>query len=107
MPALLHRQALEPPLVQRPGAAGAVGGVITLGVRHRQPADELRQRVVLVRSKHQVPVVGHDDPSQHVRRRPPLLGLPRHRLLEHAAEGQIVASVSNKVIRPAARLSTW
>jgi hypothetical protein len=107
MPALLHRQALEPPLVQRPGAAGAVGGVVTLRVRHRQPPHEVAERPIGVGPQHQVPVVGHDDPSQHVRRRPPLLGLPRHRLLEHAAEGQIVASVSNKVIRPAARLSTW
>lgn len=54
----LHGKGLEPALVQMSGASGAVVRMPMHRVRHRQPAKERTDLIVLVRTHHEVPMFG-------------------------------------------------
>lgn len=77
---LLHRERLEPPLVEMPTADGFVMGVPAHRVRQRQPVEEFTGLLIGFRPNHELPVVGH----HHVAQNPDSDALPslQQRLLK-------------------------
>jgi hypothetical protein len=64
MAVVLHRKALERPLVQMPPTLAVPMSVPSVDVGRRQPLHEPRQLAVFPRPQQHVPVVGHQAISQ-------------------------------------------
>lgn len=90
----LNRERLETALVQRACSRRAMRRVPTLRVGDRQPTHELRQVAIATRPKHEMPVIGHDAPSQNPHRQTPL-GLG-----DHLFERLIVSCLSENTDTP-------
>ncbi len=82
---ILHRNRLEPALIQVSAAAAVTVSMTTLRVCQRQPTRKPIQSTIFPRPHHQMPMI-----RQHTTSQQPRLG-PFHRLFQHPHKSLVVA----------------